>query len=580
MLPGQGVVFEVGAHHGGEEPGADDLVRLRPQVHREDALEDLLALLPAGRHLRAQRRGGPGVHDVGIADEAARLAALSLLESGRRFGGGIHRQVLFAGHDRVLVIDPAVCAERIPDREGNPEEALAAHAPVGVEPAHPGVVALAHVGGMPAQLRAAGQELVAVLDRADEPLAAGDDLERPVALLVELHRVADRARLAEQVARFLQQLHDPLAGALGPAPGQAGIGLPRPLRVLRLPARLAPAHREQPPVAADDRPHRQLQLPPPEHVGDVAEGADHGDAGALLRVGQLVRMDRQANAEERRDRLAAEERPVALVARVGDQGDAGRDQLGAGGVDLDAALGMAEADAVVGAADLAILDLGLGHRRVVVDVPEGGRLHLVGEIPGQQAQEGALRHPPRHLADGGVGQRPVDRQPEPAPEILEGLLVDLGQLEAEVDEVAARHREQLPARLLRRLELGVVGEARIAAHAVVVLHPALGGQAVVVPAHRIEDLAAAHALEAGHEVGVGVGEDVADVERAAHGGRRGVDRVDLTPRRFAVEAVGAVVLPALAPLHLQPLEAGLLRDLRLGSPLAHLGARGCGGEAV
>ena len=43
---------------------------------------------------------------------------------------------------------------------------------------------------------------LAELDRLDEPLAARDDLERPVALLVELHRVRDRPRLADEIARL------------------------------------------------------------------------------------------------------------------------------------------------------------------------------------------------------------------------------------------------------------------------------------------------------------------------------------------------------------------------------------------
>ena len=67
----------------------------------------------------------------------------------------------------------------------------------------------------------------------------------------------------------------------------------------------------------------------------------------------------------------------------------------------------------------------------------------------------------------------------------------------------------------RRLEAGVVRRRRVAAHAEVVLDAALGRQAVVVPAHRVEDLLAAHALEAGDDVGVGVAEHVADVQRPA-----------------------------------------------------------------
>ena len=50
---------------------------------------------------------------------------------------------------------------------------------------------------MPLQLAAAREQRLAELDRLDEPLAAGDDLERPIALLVELHGVRDRPRLAD-----------------------------------------------------------------------------------------------------------------------------------------------------------------------------------------------------------------------------------------------------------------------------------------------------------------------------------------------------------------------------------------------
>ena len=61
---------------------------------------------------------------------------------------------------------------------------------------------------MPLQLAAALEQRLAELDRLDEPLTARDDLERPVALLVELHSVRDRPRLADQISRFPELLHD------------------------------------------------------------------------------------------------------------------------------------------------------------------------------------------------------------------------------------------------------------------------------------------------------------------------------------------------------------------------------------
>jgi hypothetical protein len=70
-----------------------------------------------------------------------------------------------------------------------------------------------------------------------------------------------------------------------------------------------------------------------------------------------------------------------------------------------------------------------------------------------------------------------------------------------------------------------------------VLGAALGGQPVVVPSDGIEDFPAAHPHEAGDRVGLGVGEDVPDVQRAARGQRRRVDGVDVRAARGAVKLV-------------------------------------------
>ena len=130
------------------------------------------------------------------------------------------------------------------------------------------------------------------------------------------------------------------------------------------------------PSLRDDGAGVELQLPPPDDVGEVAERADHGDAGALLGVGQLVGLDRDLDAEDRRGDGGAEQRLVALVVGVGDEGDAADEQLGPGGRDDDglAAVGAVERDVVVGAGALAVLQLGLGDRGLEVDVPEARRL--------------------------------------------------------------------------------------------------------------------------------------------------------------------------------------------------------------
>ena len=53
-------------------------------------------------------------------------------------------------------------------------------------------------------------------------------------------------------------------------------------------------------------------------------------------IGQRMRLDRHAHAEQRRDDLLAEQRLVPLVVGMRDERDAGRNQLGPRRFDLDA----------------------------------------------------------------------------------------------------------------------------------------------------------------------------------------------------------------------------------------------------
>ncbi len=313
------------------------------------------------------------------------------------------------------------------------------------------------------------------------------------------------------------------------------------------------------PVGQHDAAHGELQFAPPGHVVEVAERADHGDARALFGIGQRVGPHLDLDIEQRRAHRRAEQRLVALVIGVGHEGHAGGDQFGPGRLDEDglAVVAAPERDAVVGAGHLAVLELGLGHRGAIVDVPQHGRLGLVGLAPTQVAQEGALGHPPRTLVDGGVVQRPVDGVAEATEQILEDLLVDGGETLAQLDEVAPRDGDGPLGRVVGWLEAGVVWQRRVALDPVVVLDPSLGGQAVVVPPHGVEDLSAAHALVAGDGVGVGVGEHVTDVQRSADRGGRGVDGVHLIAGLGAVETVGALLVPHRAPARLDAVEGGL-----------------------
>ena len=223
---------------------------------------------------------------------------------------------------------------------------------------------------------------------------------------------------------------------------------------------------------------------------------------------------------------------------------------------------------MVGAGVLPGLELCLGDRRLEGDVPQRRRLLQVGLTAGEVAQERALADGLRLGPDRRVVLLPVDGEAEGSPQVLEDLLVLLDEDLAELDEVGSADRQlALGVGLVGRGEVGVVGQRRVAPDPVVVLHPALGRQPVVVPPHRVEHGLAPHPLVARHQVGVGVGEHVAHVQRPGDGRRGSVDRVDLGTRAGAVEGVGVVGLPLPGPLGLQTLERG---------PFGYDGRRGCG----
>src|SRR5699024_1720431 len=192
---------------------------------------------------------------------------------------------------------------------------------------------------------------------------------------------------------------------------------------------------------------------------------------------------------------------------------------------------------------------------------------LVGLALLQVLEERALGGGPGGGVDRLVAVVPVDREAEGAEDLLEGPLVQRGQLLAQLDEVATRDRQLVRrlrglvgAALLRRREVRVVGQRGIAAHAVVVLGAALGGQAVVVPTQRVEHVLAAHALVAHDHVRLRVAEHVADVQRARGRGRRGVDAEDLVASGLGVEGVEVLLAPYAVPLLLQALEGGAVGD--------------------
>jgi hypothetical protein len=290
-----------------------------------------------------------------------------------------------------------------------------------------------------------------------------------------------------------------------------------------------------------------------------------------------VREDRHLDVEYGGPHGGSEQRLVSLVLGMRDECDARREKLGASGLDVHVAgaVALVECHAVVRGRLVAILELGLGDGGAEVDVPQRRGEGLVRLTALEVAQESELAGPDRVVRDRAVGLGPVDAEAELTEELLERHFVLHGERLAQLDEVAAAHRNLVGgaarlvvAPLVGRREVGVVRQRGIAPHAVVVLHASFGREAVVVPPHRIEDGLAPHPLEPHLDVGVREREHVADVQTAGCRRRGSVDREDALAADLgaadAVEQVRAVLGPCSIPFRLETLECGLVRNVRVG----------------
>ena len=310
-------------------------------------------------------------------------------------------------------------------------------------------------------------------------------------------------------------------------------------------------------VEANNCSRRQRQLAPPDDVGEVTKRANHRDTRALVRLGQVVRQNRNLDTEKGRAHGRAKQGPITIVIRMRDQRHTRRQQLRARRENLyiPAAIGLLEQNLVVSAGNFFVFELGLSNGRAERDVPQGWRLCLVCLASFDVAQESELTRGDRLVRNRAVGLGPVDREAQCTPDVFELLLVFDRQLLAQFDEVATANRQLVGglralvvAAFERGREVRLIGERRVAANAVVVLHATLGRQAVVIPAHRVKHFEPLHALVTSDTVGVRVAEDVTNVQRPRSRWRRGINREDgVAGLTLARELVCAGLLPLLIP---------------------------------
>ena len=236
--------------------------------------------------------------------------------------------------------------------------------------------------------------------------------------------------------------------------------------------------------------------------------------------------NRDLNTENGGCNCGTEQWLVALVVGVSNQGHARGKQFGASRLDADintvlnrrtgcSGLGSArgvgdvEGEAVVEARVFAALKLSLSNRSLEGNVPQARSLSLVGLATLKIAQESSLGNLAGTCTNGLVVLGPVNRQAQVAPQVLEVLLIFNGQALTQFHEITTRDRHLIAsldglafAANVRGLEVRIIGEGCINANPKVVLHAALCGQTIVVPAHGVEDRFAQHSLETRDDIGV------------------------------------------------------------------------------
>ncbi len=199
VVPGDLVLVHPRLDDGVEGPGPDDVVRLRPDVHREQALEQLAVDVPVARICGVSDEVAQVSMTSGSAEKPAGLVALILGEARGGIGHGIHRQRSPGRHrSDGRTIGLAVLAEPGTTPGKARRSSAAGNAPVLVQPFNPVGVAGLHVGRVPLDLVALRQEGLPVLEHANEPLPGRNELQRAVALFVELDDLVGRLRVTHQ----------------------------------------------------------------------------------------------------------------------------------------------------------------------------------------------------------------------------------------------------------------------------------------------------------------------------------------------------------------------------------------------
>ncbi len=266
----------------------------------------------------------------------------------------------------------------------------------------------------------------------------------------------------------------------------------------------------------------ERQVVPPAHleVVEVVRGRDLHRAGAFLRIGVFIGDDGDAPADQRQDRVPADEMPVALVVGMHRDRDVAEHGLRPRGRDGDEGRGIvrierrafervADVPQVPLHLDLLHFEVGDGgdELRVPIDQP----LVLIDEAGAIKLHEHFAHRAREALVHGEAFARPVAGGAEP-PELLRDGAARLGLPRPHLLEEFFPP-EHAPRRLLPLHKLALDHHLR--------------GDAGVIGARLPENVAPAHALEADQHVLQRVIERMPHMQRAGDVGRRDHDAIRL-----------------------------------------------------
>ncbi|KAF5036946.1 hypothetical protein DSECCO2_569830 [anaerobic digester metagenome] len=342
------------------------------------------------------------------------------------------------------------------------------------------------------------------------------DLHEPLALREDLDRGLASPAGSHPLFEFLLPLQDPRF---------LHVAEDRRPALLRRHSRVGGRGRGHNALPVDRLPEFQVVLLPPVDVRLVPERTDHHRTAAETRIDHSILDDRHLVLEDRDHEFLPLQPMVPLVVGVNRHCNAGREQFGSGGGDLDAV----EVEVVERGRARDVINLGKRDGRLAPGAEVYGMLALVYVAGVEHLQERRLGLFVVFREHGDVLVAPVSGEPEPPhgrPHLLD--VADR--------EVAAHLPELLPRYIVLGDPVGLLD-----------LH--LGGKAVAVPSLGEHDVVAAHTLVPRDKVDVAPVQCVADMEVTGGIRRR---RIDDEPGflRVGIEIVLLIPPGALpAPLH-------------------------------